>query len=210
MTELLTARNITLHELETTFHLQQTEDPAFFPEWQQHTPPINEQETHFLDKLKAGYMHLVKYPPVLENTVQMAIIAPLLFLADFYLPPFRITSEVTVGVTNMDEDHRVEGKIDVLVLKDSFWVMIIESKQVAFSLEAGLPQLLAYMLANPHPDSPNIGLITNGGSFMFIKLVAGEQPRYGVSRVFEMRNPGNDLAAVLAILKQIRQLFVLA
>ncbi len=33
--------------------------------------------------------------------------------------------------------------------------MAIETKRVSFSLEAGLAQILAYMLANPNPEKPN-------------------------------------------------------
>lgn len=204
MTEVMTARQISLYDLETRFHLEEIGNPLFFPEWQNDLPPISEHEQESLDKLKQGYLHLIKYPPVLENTVQMAIVAPLLFLADFYLPPFRITSEISVGVSEIDDSVTIEGKIDVLVLKEHLWVMVIEAKGASLSVEVGLPQLLSYMLANPNDDTLNIGLITNGGSFMFVKLVGGTQPRYGVSRVFEMRNPGNELYTVLRVLKQLR------
>ncbi len=208
MSDIVYSKNLTLHELETKFHLELPDDPQFFSEWQGSLPAVSDQEKQFLDKLKAGYLNLIKYPPVLENTVQMAILAPLLFFADFYLPPFHITSEMSVSVSELDEDITVEGKIDILVLREHLWVMVIESKRASFSVEAGLAQLLSYMLANPDPDYLNIGLITTGGSFMFVKLVAGKNPRYSFSRVFEIRNPGNELYSVLSILKHFRQLFL--
>ena len=83
--------------------------------------------------------------------------------------------------------------------------MVIESKQAVFSIEAGLAQILAYMLANDNQDKPCFGMITTGGSFVFIKLVKGESPQYALSRVFELRNPGNELYTVLGILKQLEQ-----
>lgn len=215
MLEEVHTPNISLHNLEKTFHLEMVDDPHFFSEWQEHMLPVNEQEKQFLDKMKAGYLNMIKYPPVLEHTVQMAIVAPLLFLADFYLSPFHATSEVSVDVSDVDEEVCIEGKIDILVLREHLWVMVIESKRVALSVEAGLAQLLSYILANPQPDSVHIGLITNGGSFMFIKLAMGDtkngtenHPKYAVSRIFEMRNPGNDLYTLLGILKQIRQRFL--
>jgi hypothetical protein len=88
------------------------------------------------------------------------------------------------------------------------WVVVIESKRASFSIEAGLAQLLSYMLTNPYPNHLNFGLITTGGSFVFVKLVAGHVPQYSLSRIFELRNPGNDLYAVLSALKQFRQLFL--
>ncbi|BDA68301.1 hypothetical protein CAL7716_024670 [Calothrix sp. PCC 7716] len=84
--------------------------------------------------------------------------------------------------------------------------MIIESKQAEFSIEKGLAQLLAYMLGNPHSDKPSFGMITTGGSFIFIKLVKGEVIQYGTSKIFEVRNPGNELYDVLRTLKHLTQI----
>ncbi len=208
MTETIQAKNVTLHDLESKFNLNLVEEPQFFAEWQTDLPTLTAQEQQLLDKLKAGYFNLIKYPPMLEHTVQMAILAPLLYLADFYLPPFHVTAETSVSVSDIDEDVTLEGKIDVLVLKEHLWVMVIESKKTTFSVEAGLAQLLSYMLANPAPDYLNLGLITTGGSFMFVKVVAGRHAQYGLSQVFELRNPGNELYNILSILKKFRQLFL--
>ncbi len=208
MSDIISAKNVTLHELETSFSLELVEEKNFFTEWRTALPQLTGQEQQLLDKVRAGYMNLIKYPPMLENTVQMTIVAPLLYLADFYLPPLHIQSEVSVSVSDMDEDITVEGRIDFLLLQDHLWVVVIESKRASFSIEAGLAQLLSYMLANPHPDQLNFGLITTGGSFAFVKLVGGEQPRYSLSQVFELRNPGNDLYHVLRILKYFRDMFL--
>ncbi len=144
-------------------------------------------------------------PPLLEDTVKMAVLGPLLYFAGFYLYPFHTKSEYSVKISNRDGEIIVEGKIDVLVLKEQFWIMVIESKQVVFSIEAGLAQILAYMLANKHQEKPCFGMITTGGSFVFIKLVKSEMPQYALSRVFELNNPGNDLYTVLSVLKQLEQ-----
>jgi hypothetical protein len=58
-----------------------------------------------------------------------------------------------------------------LLLNEQFWVTGIESKQVAYSVEAGLDQILAYMLATPHLQKPVFGMITSGGSFIFINFI---------------------------------------
>jgi hypothetical protein len=168
-------------------------------------PEISDLDKQVMVRVKASYFNLVKFPPLLEDTVKMAVLGPLLNLAGFYLYPFHTKSEYSVKVSNMDGEIVIEGKIDVLVLKDLFWVMVIESKQAAFSIEAGLAQILAYMLANENQKKPCFGMITTGGSFVFIKLVKGESRQYALSRVFELRNPGNDLYTVLAVLKQLEQ-----
>jgi hypothetical protein len=83
--------------------------------------------------------------------------------------------------------------------------MIIESKRVIYSVEVGLPQLLAYLMANPHQNQPNYGMLTNGSEFLFVKLLWINKPLYGTSRLFAMRNAG-DLYEVLKILKHLCKL----
>ena len=193
MVQTIPAREITLQELAEKFGLQLVEDQQLFREWQDDLPEITEAEKQRLDRVKASYSNLMEDPPLLENTVKMVVLSPLLDLADFYLRPFRIRSEKSIEISLEDEGIILKGQIDVLAVCNQFWVVVIESKQAAFSLEVGKSQLLTYMLANPHPDRPTYGLITNGNSFLFIKLIQGDTPQYLLSRLFYILNPGNDL-----------------
>lgn len=208
MVQTIQAKDVTLLELETLFGLQLIRDRQFFREWQDNLLEITEIEKKQLDKVQAGYFNLLRYPPLLENVVKMSVLDPLLFIGDFYLSPFYVKSEKSIEISVVDENIVIKGSLDALVLKDQFWVMVIESKQAAFSIEAGLAQILAYMLANPYPDQPSFGMITTGGSFIFIKLVKGENPQYATSKIFELRNPDNELYDVLKILKHLSQLVI--
>ncbi|WP_319592565.1 restriction endonuclease subunit R [Zarconia navalis] len=181
-------------------------DESFFPEWQTALPEITDAEKQLLDKVKSRYFNLVEYPPFLEKTVQIAILSPLLFLADFFLPPFHIKAEKSTEIITEDEGVIIRGQLDFVVLKERVWLMVIESKEMSYSLEVGLAQLLSYMLASPHPDKPGYGMLTNGGSFTFVKLVREDVPKYKTSRFFELRNPGNELYDVLRVIKRIGQL----
>jgi hypothetical protein len=210
MVQTLTAREITLHELKEKFGLQLVENGEFFPEWQDSLPEITEVEKQRLDRVKASYSNLLEDPPLLKNTVKMVVLSPLLDLAGFYLPPFRIRSEKSIEMSLEDEEVIMRGQIDVLAVCGQFWVVVIESKQAAFSLEVGRSQLLTYMLANPYPDRPTYGLILNGSSFRFLKLVKGERCQYAASRLFDLFNPGNDLYEVLPVLKRLAQLAIAA
>jgi hypothetical protein len=69
-----------------------------------------------------------------------------------------------------DDDVIIKGRIDTLVLKDQFWLMIIESKKASFSIKEGLAQILAYMLGSPHPDNICFGMIATGSEFIFLTL----------------------------------------
>jgi hypothetical protein len=205
MNQTIRASDISLHDLRTQFGLQLTKESQFFQEWQAELPDIIDFDKQFLDRMKDDYFNLLEYPPLLEDIVKMAILGPLLLLTDFYSYPFHSKSEYSAKISAVDGERVVDGKINVLVLKDKFWIMVIESKQAAFSIEAGLAQILAYMLANENQEKPCFGMITTGGSFVFIKLLKGESPQYALSRVFELRNLGNDLYTVLGVLKRLEQ-----
>lgn len=206
MVQTIAIKNITLHDLETKFGLQLVENDQFFREWQDNLPEIRELEKQQLDRVKASYSNLLKYPPLLENTVKMVVLSPLLDLAGFYLPPFHITSEKSVEISLEDEGIIYKGQMDVLTLLEQIWILVIESKQAAFSVETGIAQLLGYMLANPQSDKSTFGLVTNGTNFLFIKLVKGPAPQYAMSRMFSLFNPGNDLYDVVSVLKGLGQL----
>jgi hypothetical protein len=206
MVKTLTARTVTLRDLIEQLGLQLASDPTVFPEWQADWRDLEPAEKQFLDRIREGYFNLLNNPPFLERSVQTAILGPLLFLAGFYLPPFHLQSEQSITISATEDDILIQGQLDLLVLKDQFWVLVIESKQASFSLEAGLPQLLSYMLAHPHPQRPGFGLLTNGGSFMFVKTFQNQGWRYATSKVFELRNPGNDLVEVFQIMKHLGQL----
>ncbi|BAZ14519.1 type I restriction enzyme R protein N terminus [Calothrix sp. NIES-4071] len=206
MTQAKQAKDIDLRYLINIYGIQLVLDDQFFREWQDNLPETTDLDKQLLDKVKAGYFNLLNYPPLLESVVRIAIVDPILFIGDFFLTPFYIKAEEQIDITGEDEGIVIKGKIDTLVLKDQLWAMIIESKQAEFSIEKGLAQLLAYMLGNPYPDQPSFGMITTGGSFIFIKLVKGEVIQYGTSKIFEVRNPGNELYDVLRILKHLTQI----
>lgn len=135
-----------------------------------------------------------------------AILSPLLFVGKFYLPPFHIKLEKSVEISTEDQGIVIRGRIDFLLLNQYLWVTVIESKQVAYSVEVGLDQILAYMLASPKPQDTVFSMITSGGSFMFVKLVKGSPPQYATSDIFDVRNRGNALYDVLGILKHLASL----
>lgn len=206
MTQTIQAKDVTLRHLTLQFGLQLTEDEQFFREWQDGLPEATDDQKQFLDKARAGYLNLVLDPPLLEKTVQITILGPLLFLAEFFLAPFQIKTEQSIEISAENEGTIIRGQIDILLLRDQFWVVAIESKRFSFSIEAGLAQLLAYMLANSHPNKPGFGLIVTGGTFVFVKLIKDTVSQYAFSREFAIRNPGNELYEVFRILKNIGQL----
>ncbi len=206
MIQTIQSQEVTLRYLIDNFGLQLVRDEQFFREWQDDLPEISDLEKELLNQVQEGYFNLLQNPPVLEDIVRMAIVDPILFIGKFFLYPYHIRSEKSINLELADKEVIIRGRIDTLVMKDKLWVMIIESKRAEFSIEAGLAQLLTYLLASPHSEHPNYGLIVTGGSFIFVKLVNTEIPQYATSKMFAIRNPGNELFDVLRILKRLSEI----
>ena len=207
MVQTIQAQNINLHDLKENFGLERTDDEQFFREWQDNLSELTDLEKQALDEIKGDYRHLSEYL-ILEPIVKLVVLSPLLDMAGFYLPPFYSASEESVEISEEDEGVVVKGKIDVLVVKDQFWVLVIESKRSGISLEAALPQALAYMLGSPNLDKPIFGMLTNGSNFQFIKLVKETSPKYGLSNSFNLRDRGNELYNVLSIMKRFAEIII--
>ncbi|MEB3337005.1 MAG: restriction endonuclease subunit R, partial [Leptolyngbyaceae bacterium] len=172
MVQTLAASLIPIDELEHRCGLVEVTDPQFFREWQAVLPELSVWEQEALDRLKAGYLSLLKRPPLAENAVRMAMLDPLLFIAGFHIAPFQVKPEKSVTIALQDEDGTtIEERMDVLILKEQFWLLVIESKRAGIALEEAIAQLLAYMLGSPDPTRPIFGMLTNGGHFLFAKLV---------------------------------------
>jgi hypothetical protein len=202
---MIPATQITLRDPKQLYGLVQTQDPNFFPEWLQDYTSLTQWEKEILDRVKANFTELMEDPPMMENTVKMVVLAPLLDLAGFFHKPFRIETETSIDVELEDEGIIIRGRIDVLVLKTRLWLLVIESKRSDFAVTRALPQALAYMLANPQLDQPTFGMITNGNEFLFLKATRQPSALCANSRLLALVNPGNELYTVLQILKQLGQ-----
>lgn len=205
MAQTIAARKVKLHDLKTKFGLQQVHDDAFFTEWQHDLPELTASEQRSLDRIKQNYLYLLEYP-VMESIVKMVVLSPLLDLAGFYEPPFRVEGETSIQVAAEDEGDIIQGSIDVVVIQGQLWVTVIEAKNSEFSVTKAIPQALAYMLAAPDSARPAFGVVLNGSEFLFLKLVPGDAPRYATSDLFSLLNRGNNLYPVLRCLKRLRSL----
>lgn len=200
MTTIVQASEVDLNYLEEKFQLHLTTDNQFFPESRTDLPELTDLEKQALARVTNNFLNLVKFRPMLEEAVKMVVLSPLLDLAGFYQHPFRITTEQFIEVAIEDKDEVIRGRMDVVVLRDQFYILIIESKQVGLSLELGIPQVLAYMLGSRF--FPCLGFVTNGSNFIFTKLEQEKMPVYALSDEFTLRRNG-DLEKVLGILKRL-------
>ena len=199
----------TLNEVEAKFNLRRTEDEQFFTEWFADLPELTQQEQTALDQIKARYRYHRANGPLAEGAVNLIVVSRLLELAGFYDPPFKLRAEVSVEITTEVEDEILRGRLDFLVVLDQFWVVVIEAKHTDLDIELAIPQTLAYMVATPHPDRAAFGMVTNGSTFVFLKLIQQAPPQYDISEVFSLLPRRNQLYEVLQVLKRVGQLITL-
>jgi hypothetical protein len=200
MSQTTYAKDISLYTLQEKFGLKSTNDPFLDP-WFANLPPLTDLELLLLDRIVSNYHNLTSRRPMSEEAVKMVILSPLLDLAGFYQPPFDIETEKPIKIAAEDEGTIVKGKIDVLVIQNQLWVLVIESKRTGFDVMVALPQALACMLASPHPQT--YGLLVSGREFVFVKLNSSAQPTYSISQAFSIIPPAQQIGTVLQLLKQL-------
>ena len=204
MSIAITEAITTLAEAERRFHLSRTSDETLFLEWQM-LPELSMPEQTAIDQLWQRYLYQRSQGQLLEGTVTLLLASPLLTIAGLYDPPFRVQAEASVQLTLDDGEEILQGRIDVLVLLNQLWVVVLESKKTALSVWAALPQTLAYLMANPQPQQPSFGMITNGDDIVFVKLVQRSQRQYALSRVFAPLTSNRELYSAVQVLKSISQ-----
>ncbi len=196
-----------LNDLSDRFNLRQADSDRFFREWQEDLPALTETEQAGIKRLKQRYDYQRLDGLLLEGTIQVVVVSPLLELAGFLDAPYRMHSPYGITLELDDTEEILRGFIDMLVIQQNLWILVVESKRTSISVLAAIPQLLAYMLASPNgqKDKPSFGLATNGDEFVFLKMTHNSQPQYDVSRTFSLFPRQHELGQVLQILKRLGQ-----
>jgi hypothetical protein len=197
-----------LTDAETRLNLQRNDQPTFFPEWQSPPPALNPTEIADLSQLHRRLLYDRGDGELLEGAVVLLVVSPLLELAGFYDPPFKIKAETTIELAIDDGEEVLRGRIDVLVLQNRLWVAVLESKKSTISARSALPQALAYMMSRPAIDQPLFGILTNGDDIVFVKLVTQPTPQYQLSRAFSLYTLPSELHLALQILKHLGQVAI--
>ena len=207
MPQTLQAREINLDQLQEDFGLVHLRDRKLFAEGSIELPSLTVAEMKLLDEVNEEFSYL-STKDALEPIVKMVILAPLLRIAGFFRPPFKVTAEKKVELMTEDEGLVVRGLIDLLVFYNQIWIVTIQAKRTAYSLKLAFPQVLTYMLTSPNTQPIVSGLVTNGSEFRFIQLhkgeKLGEKPSYVMSDLLSI-DRGDDFYRVAQILKYLGQ-----
>ena len=186
-----------LHE---RLNLCRTPDTSFFPEWLTPTIELVENDKAFLDHLRQRYYNYYNAGLLTEGTVLLSIVAPLLERLGFHEPPFFVQSEIPISLEVTERNEIYRGRMDVLVIRESLWVLTVEAKRSKFAADLALPQCLAYMSAAP--QQPSFGMVTNGSDFIFCKVADG---MYDFSDPLSLLSRQNRLYEVAMILTGLKE-----
>lgn len=211
LTAAVTTAITTMNEVESRFNLVRAANSNFFDEWFADLPPLSEAEKSELDRVRSRFRYHRAAGSLAEGVVNLIVLSPLLELAGFYDPPFRIRGEVPVELSlavpaSEVQDQVLRGRLDFLVVQQQLWVVVLESKGTAINLDAAIPQTLTDMMANPEPVNPVYGMVGNGGDFCFLKVDRQGTPQYDISDVFSYLPARNRFYDVLQILKRLSRL----
>lgn len=198
------ARTLTLTDLRQSFGIRLNSSDPFFSHWLDQAPSLTAAEQQALDRLANNYAYISQEELPLEEVVKLVVISPLLDLAGFYQPPFLIKTEVstTIEVADDPDLSPVQGKIDILIVQDTLWVLILESKPSRLDVTAGIPQALTYLLSAPTPQT-RYAMITNGREVLFLKLDRTSPPQYSRSQTYRLLENDQERSQILQGLKSI-------
>jgi hypothetical protein len=135
MVRALQAKDVNLLQLEQNFGLTRSQSQPLFAEGTIALSTLTPAEQASIQEIQLEFNHL-STQNILEPIVKMVVLAPLLRIAGFFLPPFNITAEQQVELITDDEGTLIRGLIDLLVLNSSTWVVTIEAKRAEYSLKA--------------------------------------------------------------------------
>lgn len=197
MTKAIT--NVT--EAHAKLGISPTSDAGFFTEWKEPLPILTDAEKVRLKHLKQKYFYYADSGAITEGTVNLILLSPFLETLGLFDSPYQVRSEKYVRFEIEDGDTQLDGLIDALVIRDSLWLIVIESKRYGFSVRQAIPQTLGYMFGAP--NSPVFALITTGEDYLFIKLDR-DSGYYALSDKFTLSTAsGNELCCVAQILKRL-------
>ncbi|MEP0835294.1 type I restriction endonuclease subunit R [Microcoleus sp. AS-A8] len=140
-----------LSDLQVRCNLRQADNEGFFREWVEDLPELDEREQAGIERIKQRYDYHRFDGLLLEGTINLVVVSPLLELAGFLDPPFRIRSPYGIALELDDPEETIRGFINVLVVQEQLWILVVESKRTSIPVPAALPQLLVQRGRNNPP-----------------------------------------------------------
>lgn len=111
MTEILAISEeiTTFRQVEEKLGLTLAKDRQFFTEWMEQLPVLTEFEQGRLEQIRRNYLYQISDGILLEETIKMVVLSPLLELAGFYQAPDKFRAEVPVEIDAMGDNEKKPG-----------------------------------------------------------------------------------------------------
>ncbi|HEY9909910.1 MAG TPA: hypothetical protein V6D18_20140 [Thermosynechococcaceae cyanobacterium] len=202
----LAAKDLSLNEVHHLLNLQRRDGQPFSDLLS--LEPVTETEQQDLRQIRDDFGDYLNVGRVLEGQIQFLVVAPLLRLAGFYRLPIYISLEQGIApIEILDEDTKITGRMDLLAARQDnltrLWVLVLETKNSASEALNGLPQLLTYAFTSLEQQQSVWGLTTNGLSYRFVYLQAGDPATYHIMPELNLIDDDRALQ-LLQILKAVR------
>jgi hypothetical protein len=210
MTITLEASTLSLNDVHRLLKLQE-EATGSFTDYLT-LEALTELEKQDLLKIKNDFRRYFAAGKVSEGLVKFLTIAPLMRLSGFYDVPIRLTMEDAIAISIEDEDTKITGRMDILAVSNTqakiantFWILVIETKNSSVDVAEGLPQLLTYAFKSLEKQSSVWGLATNGHRYQFVRLERGDTPTYQLMPLLNLIQ-SDDSIQLAQVLKAICKL----
>ena len=173
--------------------------------------PLSEFEQQDLLRIRNDFRRYLGARKISEGLVKFLTLAPLMRLAEFYQAPIRLTIEDSIAISVEDEEIKITGQLDILAVNSELgataplWISVIETKNSAIDVFAGLPQLLIYAFKSLEQQESVWGLVTNGRSYLFVNLRRGNPPTYQLMPELNLTEPERS-TQLLQVFKAICKL----
>jgi hypothetical protein len=173
--------------------------------------PLDPAEIRELMNIRSEFDRYLVEGSVLESQVRLLAVNPLLRLSGFHQAPITIRVEAAIAPIDLP-DSRITGRMDLLAIRKAqspdqpdFWVLVVESKESGADAMQGLAQLLTYAYSSLNQQRSVWGLTTNGISYRFVQIEAGQPPRYWLMPELNLLDtaPAKQLLQVLKAICQL-------
>ncbi|MEG3934287.1 MULTISPECIES: restriction endonuclease subunit R [unclassified Microcoleus] len=208
----LNAKNLTLSEVLRLLKFQKLPNGSFTPLLS--LEPLTEFEQQELIQTCEDFDSYLTDGKVSEGQVKLVSVGPLLRLAGFYRSPIKMFLEEGIAdIAVEDEGATITGRLDLLAIDKNtltttdvpFWILVIETKNSAIDVLAGLPQLLAYAYKSLEHQTSVWGLVTNGARYQFAYIQSGTPPTFQLMPLLNLMDC-EPAIQILQVLKAIGKL----
>jgi len=206
----LYVKDLTLTDVHRLFRLQRQFCSSFAPLLL--LEPVTEFEQQELLQIRNDFDQYLLEGKVLEGMIKLLTIFPLLRLTGYYRYPIKLRMEESINRIHIeDEDTNITGRFDLIAVDKSnqndpkLWIIVVEAKNSEADPRIGVAQLLTYAHQSLEHQESVWGLATNGQSYQFVHVQAGNPPTYQMMPFLNLMDVPPSIQ-LIQVLKAIRQL----